>query len=216
MKLYFYTIKNDTGLAPNPFWGKLTLNVCKPAIRKSAKESDWVIGTGSKNVKSKSGQTIDYSGKLVYAMKVTSKMTMEEYDTFCKNELQKKIPFPDAKDIRRVLGDSIYDYSVSKIPRLRKMKNLHDESNKKTDLSGKNTLLSDHFYYFGKNAIAMPDRFSVLVRNLIGHEICEDSEIISDFEKWISQFEANKLYGDPQLFWSIEDGLSESCKIKCD
>jgi Nucleotide modification associated domain 2 len=216
MKLYSYTVKYDTGLAPNPFWGKLTLNLCKPAIRRTAVETNWIIGTGSKNVKSKSGRTLDYSGKLVYAMKVTSKLTMEEYDVFCNDELKKKVPFPDTKDLRRVLGDSIYDYSVNKIPRLRKMKNLHDESNRETDLSGQNTLISEHFYYFGKNAVDISEKFPSLIKNSIGHLICEDNEIIEEFEKWISQYEVNKEYGEPQLFWRIEDGAFESCKIKCD
>ncbi|HEU4573982.1 MAG TPA: hypothetical protein VFS36_03195 [Chitinophagaceae bacterium] len=135
MKLYSYIVKSDTGLAPNPFWGKLTLNVCKPDIRRTASEGNWVIGTGSKNVKSKSGKIIDYSGKLVYAMKVTSKMSMKEYDDYCNQELKKKIPFPDKKDWRRVLGDCIYDFSTGTVPRLRKL--LHNENDKDTDLGGK-------------------------------------------------------------------------------
>lgn len=93
MKLYSYIVKHDAGLAPNPFWGKLTLNVCKPDIRKTASVGDWVIGTGSKNVKTKSGDIKDYSGRLVYAMKITSKITMKEYDVLCNKSCKRKNHF---------------------------------------------------------------------------------------------------------------------------
>ena len=214
MKLYSYIVASDTGLAPNPFWGKLTLNVCKPDIRRTALKDNWVIGTGSKNVKSKTGNVIDYSGKLVYAMKVTCKMTMKEYDTHCNKELQKKIPFPDKKDWRRVLGDSIYDFSIGNIPRLRKV--LHDEDDKDTDLKGLNALVSDHFYYFGSKAEKIPPELTGLIKKEQGHIIVDDLVLIEKFEKWISQFELNKLYGDPQLLWRIENGEFEKCKIKSD
>jgi hypothetical protein len=68
-------------------------------------------------------------------MKVTSKMSMKEYDDYCNQELKKKIPFPDKKDWRRVLGDCIYDFSTGTVPRLRKL--LHNENDKDTDLGEK-------------------------------------------------------------------------------
>ncbi len=90
MKLYTYVIAQDSGLSPNPFWEELTLNVCKPKIRVTAEEGDWIIGTGSKNVKKKDGNVVDFAGKLVYTMKVSKKLTMKEYDIYCKKNLQKK------------------------------------------------------------------------------------------------------------------------------
>ncbi len=69
--LFSYCIPYDDGAAPNPFWGLCTLAICKPGIRRVAKEGDWVVGTGSVN--SPAG---DASGKVVYAMRVTQKMTM--------------------------------------------------------------------------------------------------------------------------------------------
>ena len=46
--LYSYTIPYDDGAAPNPYWGVLTLAICKPVIRRTAEIGDWVVGTGSK------------------------------------------------------------------------------------------------------------------------------------------------------------------------
>ena len=36
MEIFSYVITHDSGFAPNPFGGFLTLATCKPKIRKSA------------------------------------------------------------------------------------------------------------------------------------------------------------------------------------
>lgn len=82
-KLYSYIIPTDDGAAPNPFGNTCTLTICKPAIRRSAMPGNWVIGTGSKNVFLRNGVKKDFSKHLVYAMLVTDKKTLEEYDSFC-------------------------------------------------------------------------------------------------------------------------------------
>jgi hypothetical protein len=43
-RLFTYVITQDGGFAPNPFHGVLTLNCCKPEIRKLAEVGDWVAG----------------------------------------------------------------------------------------------------------------------------------------------------------------------------
>ncbi len=83
-KLYSYCIINDHWAAPNPFWGICTLGICKPVIRRSAQNGDWIVATGS----SKYG----FENQLVYAMKVSEIMSLEEYDAYCKNKLPNKIP----------------------------------------------------------------------------------------------------------------------------
>ncbi|MBK7869163.1 MAG: hypothetical protein IPJ74_00065 [Saprospiraceae bacterium] len=77
-----YVLRFDNGAAPNPFWGTCTLTICKPAIRRSAKSWRLVIGTGSKNSKLKDGRIYDLSDSLVYAMKITNKLSLRDYDTF--------------------------------------------------------------------------------------------------------------------------------------
>ena len=94
MKLYSYVVKVATGFAPNPFWEYCTLACCKPNIRKSANAGDWVIGTGAvSNI---------CSIKFVYAMKVTEKLTFEEYSQ--DKRFQCKIPTKGQMEER---GDSI-------------------------------------------------------------------------------------------------------------
>lgn len=43
-KIYRYILASDTGMAPCPTRGLITLATCKPQIRRSAKAGDWVIG----------------------------------------------------------------------------------------------------------------------------------------------------------------------------
>ncbi len=143
-KLYSYIIKYDAGSAPNPFWGICTLAICKPAIRRTAQIGDWIIGTGSKHSTCNDLLTYDLSDSIVYAMKVTSKLTMQEYDIYCKSNLHNKISNWKTKDWRQKVGDSIYDFNHSPSPSIRK--SVHDEGSRKRDLGGLNVLLSTHFY----------------------------------------------------------------------
>src|SRR5688572_11795221 len=96
MKLYSYCLRYDTGSAPNPYWGICTLVICKPAIRRTAEVGDWIVGLGSAN-----SPIGDISNDVVYAMKVTNKLTIKEYDQFCKTSLPKKIPNWRSRDYRR-------------------------------------------------------------------------------------------------------------------
>lgn len=196
-KIYSYILRIDDGAAPNPFWGLCTLAICKPAIRRNAQIGDWVIGTGSKNAKLKDGKTYDFSDSIVYAMKITDKKTLKEYDAFCKNNLPNKIPKWKTKDWRFRVGDCIYDYSINNEPKIRK--SVHNEGNRQRDLSGQYALLSDHFYYFGVEAEPLPTGLKELIKRNQGHKKIEVPRLIQEFEKWIEQFEKNKLYGDPQM-----------------
>src|SRR5947207_192301 len=79
-KLFSYVVHHDYGLSPNPSGGYCTLAFCKyrradgmPNVVGLAKTDGWVAGTGGKS-KLSAGH-----GRLVYAMKVTDKLTLREY-----------------------------------------------------------------------------------------------------------------------------------------
>jgi hypothetical protein len=76
-RLFSYTIPIDDGAAPNPFRGMCSLAICKPGIRRVAKEGDWVAGLGSKGAPSG-----DLSGHLVYAMRVETVLSLKQYLKF--------------------------------------------------------------------------------------------------------------------------------------
>jgi Nucleotide modification associated domain 2 len=206
MKLYSYCLRYDDGAAPNPYWGICTLTICKPAIRRTASIGDWIIGTGAKNVDGHG----NLSNKLVYAMLVTEKMTLEEYDQYCKQHLPEKIPDVTNHDQRRRLGDCIYDYSSGN-PKQRL--GVHEEENKEKDLSGEYSLLSKHFYYFGDNPIDIPKHLLEMVHQTQGHKSTANKELRFEFLKWLynGKHSPNQLHGKPQLNVLTDEG----CRAKC-
>jgi len=80
-KFYSYVVEHDYGRSPNPTGGFCTLAFCKfnhgsskkRNIVELAEKDDWVIGTGG------SGPLSAGHGKLVYAMRVTEKLTLQDY-----------------------------------------------------------------------------------------------------------------------------------------
>lgn len=177
MILYSYCLRDDVGSAPNPFWGICTLVICKPSIRRTASVGDWVVGLGSAN-----SPIGDISCSIVYAMKVTKRLSMKEYDTFCREKLPEKIPDPKNPDFRRRVGDCIYDFSnFESSPKLRD--SVHSEANRGTDLAGKNALLSEHFYYFGNKPVSLPAELHPIIHRTQGHKSRANSEYQDAFIK---------------------------------
>ena len=194
MKLYSYCLSSDSGAAPNPFWRICTLVICKPAIRRTASVGDWVVGFGSK-----SSPIGDISDRLVYAMKVTDVATMQDYDQLCRKKHPNKIPDWYSKDYKRKVGDCQYDFSSGTEPKVRL--GVHTELNRDRDLSGKNALLSKHFYYFGNKPIAVPDKLRPIIHSARGHKSTLNDPYVDAFERWIegTEYRKNRLYGEPQL-----------------
>jgi len=94
--IFSYIVSSDSGFAPNPFWNYCTLACCKPVIRRTASVGDWIVGLSPKAL----------GNDIVFAMKVTEKMTMADYwkDKRFRN---KKVKMKSADPIRR-RGDNIY------------------------------------------------------------------------------------------------------------
>ena len=92
---------------------------------------------------------------------------------------------------------------------------VHNETNRERDLSGANALLSNHFYYFGLAAKELPIELKQLVKQNQGHRIIERQDLVAEFEKWLKQFERNKLYADPQLRWEFDREPKDDIISKC-
>jgi len=54
---------------------------CKPAIRRKANVGDWIVGLGSKANPTK----VDYSGKIVYVMRLTHNWWKTDRKKFARN-----------------------------------------------------------------------------------------------------------------------------------
>ncbi len=160
--MYSYVVNHDGGSAPNPFYGFCTLAICKPLIRKKAKVGDWIIGTGNKRV----GNDI-----LIYAMKVTEVLSFDEY--YNDYRFDKKKPNHGSREKYARLGDNIYKPVKNGFKQLRSVHSngrLEDQRYKKHDLSGKNALISDYFYYFGNKKVELPLDLRVIIKKGQGHK----------------------------------------------
>lgn len=197
--LFTYCIPIDDGAAPNPFWGTCTLVICKPRIRSVAKVIDWIVGTGSLN-----SPIGEIGGQVVYAMRVSQKMTMEEYDHYVKEFIPNKIPKWFSQDVRRRLGDAIYDFSVDP-PSI--SPSVHNENQRKRDLGGKFALLSDHYFYFGGQPKQLPELLLPIVKQGAGHRSKSNDPYVKDFLAWMNGLKLilNKLSGKPQYRLWKED-----------
>lgn len=194
MTLYSYCLRHDNGAAPNAYWDMCTLVICKPAIRRIAEVDDWIVGLGSAN-----SPLGDIATSVVYAMKVTKRLTMKDYDRFCQRSLPGKIPDSRSTDFRWRVGDCIYDFTEPSAPKLRP--SVHNEDNRKTDLGGETALLSESFYYFANKPVPLPADLHPIVQRTQGHKSRANSEYVDAFVTWIEglRFTPNRLYGEPQL-----------------
>jgi hypothetical protein len=187
-RLYTYVITHDAGFAPNPFFGVLTMNCCKPLIRRSAQVGDWIAATTAAD--HRAGR-----GLLVYAARFDEKMTMAEYDAWTASELPEKIPDLKSLDYRRQTGDSQYDFSGD-TPRRRR--GFHQAVDMPTDLSGRYTLLSREFVYFGGEPMEVPEHLRPAVHSGRGHKSRANDPYVEPFVAWIRAFEMGRLYSQPE------------------
>ena len=179
MKIYSYVVRCDTGFAPNPFWGYCTLATCKPGIRRKAEKGDWVIGTGSvRNVG---------NNRLVFAMKVTERMRLEDYAN--DKRFAEKIP---GRGSKRKVGDNIYYRDKNgemrqRFPSMHSYQNSENPETKRKDLAGKNVLISEsgNFHYFGRKAPKIPDHLLILVKKGPGYKWNFPQRVVDQFLQWI-------------------------------
>lgn len=170
--LYCYKMTHDTGFAPNPYHGVLTLATCKPTIRRCAKKDYWISGWTSVSVEGKNGKRMDFRDKqkLIYLAKVSEVLLIEDYwyryQMKRPNKMCNGIPIKRRQcgknekvasgTIYYDCGDNIYEPSSKSPLRFIQHKNSgeHGDAQKERDLSGKNVLVCKEFYYFGiENAI---------------------------------------------------------------
>ena len=155
IKYFFYIVRVDTGFAPNPFYGSCTLATCKPKIRETAEKGDWVIGFYSR------AKTVPkiYQGKLIYAMEITEKT---DYEKYWKNKPKKRY---SKKNSITNCGDNIY-YKNNEDWKQARNQFHNGEEIKKHDLQSKAVLISNNFFYFGKNLVRLPESFNQLANGL--------------------------------------------------
>lgn len=171
MKLSAYIVRVDSGFSPNPFGGYCTLACCKPTIRRKAEQNDVIVGTGS------AGSAV--AGRLIYAMRVREVIPFQAYwETYPSRR-------PSSRTAVGKRGDNIWHRDSSH--RWRGVRGaLHDARHQERDLSGENVLLAKEFFYFGRDAIQIPQRFKRILASTQGHKNTYDKAAIDDFWNWVS------------------------------
>ena len=195
-KVYIYVVDRDFGFAPNPFHGICTLATCKPGIRNTAKVGDWVIGMGGARLKA--------TGRCVFAMRITEKITFNSY--WSSPLYFDKKPVRNGS-YRMMVGDNIY-FLNSHSKQWQQADSHHsnadgslNEKNLSTDTKSDKVLVSRHFYYFGSAAPHVPAGIvkEIGFKNGIGHRVY-DSEGCIRLTDWLeSNFgsDINSVQGDP-------------------
>lgn len=204
MRLFSYKMTHDTGFAPNPFWGYLTLATCKPGIRQSKGPGDWVAGFTSKTLcKDRVGEE-----RLVFLMLVDESVPFADYFTDPRFQSKKPVGRP-APGVYKC-GDNIYRPHPPNAHGLVEFDQLpnccHRASEKERDLKGRNALIATCFVYFGRMALAVPTE--ILPKVPLGptfHGIqTRDTAIAKDFIDYALSDADNRVMAPPHC-WPRDD-----------
>ena len=194
-KLFSYVVVKDRGFAPNPFHEYCTLATCKGLIRERANVGDWILGTGSAEKHRR--------GYFVYAMKVTEKLTFNDY--WADRRFQSKKP-DMRSSLKRTVGDNVYRFDGD---RWWQADSVHSHSHggqnsvtRDKDTKSDNVLISDRYMYFGGDGFILPDE-------LLEKGICAgrnyksnfSEETVQEFITWVESLPDWGYCGDP-LDWS--------------
>lgn len=152
-RLFSYAMTSDSGFAPNPFHGSMTLACCKPQIRRVAQVGDYVIGTYSID------KSLGGDGHVVYAMRVTCTVTFDEYSAADKFKCKK--PSRNGSDIA-MAGDNIYSRRDSNSP-WKQASSAHSNpdgsqsiEHTEHDTKVNRVQISEDFVYFGGDGPELP------------------------------------------------------------
>lgn len=181
--LFSYIVETDSGFCPNPFGGICTLACCKPKIRYSANIGDWIIGTS----------LAPKRGRLVYAMQVYRALTYDLYWKYPEYEVKK----PNKENVR---GDNIYknreNGGLIQVPN-----QSHSDKHFERDTSVNRVLISNVFYYFGKDAPEIPDQYKSIIHTTKGHvrikPTSKNSMAVSVFLVWLRDTFKQGINGEP-------------------
>ena len=195
-RAFIYVVDRDFGFAPNPFHGYCTLATCKPTLRRSAQLGDWVIGVG--------GKRLGATGRCVYAMRVGEKISFNDYWNNPQHRDKKPVRNGSAT---RMVGDNIYNLDPvtsmwhqadSHHSNADGTANLH---NLRADTSSNHVLLARLFYYFGSEALLIPEDIlkNLRYQNGRGYRVF-DLDLFESFLGWLEadgRNARNQVLADP-------------------
>jgi hypothetical protein len=195
MRLCSYVVKFDTGFAPNPLWGFCTLAACTPNHTRhklKLEAGDWLLGHSA----------LTETGRmLIYAMRISETLDLDKYFRDKRFEGKKA----RSKGWRERCGDNIYYrddngvYSGGDGSKwMQATAFFHAARNEiEKDLKHHFVFISEHFFYFGENAPALPPQFRSLEWPRQGVK-CHAGEIAEQFVQWLEENHEPGVHGDPR------------------
>lgn len=147
--IYRYILSYEGGTAPNPYGGFCTLAICKPAIRRTARAGDWILGFRAHQ-----------HDRVVYAMQVAESIAFEQY--WRDPRFKRRRP-----DITTIPTDNIYRpvrrRTPDRPPALEWVPNqVHPKERAPKDLGGKHVLIATRIWYFGDHSPSLPANLASL------------------------------------------------------
>jgi len=189
-RIYRYVLMGDGGMAPNPRRGLITLATCKPEIRRTAQEGDWVIG----NYPAHNNDIVAWAGK------VKRSLPIHQY----------AINYPTRHDALHELGPN---GELRRIPGKLEWYHPNAEQQRK-DRKG-NVLVFDKScsWYFGARGRELPESLKHLAAHGQGHRVNGwqqgDLELL---ESWLCEQAPAGIHGEPRHGWDGPDeGTSKLC-----
>jgi hypothetical protein len=212
-RFYLYKMSVANGGAPCVKDGLLSLAICKPAIRRTAKQGDYVLGFAGNRMRVYEGEKTFPTNPVVFIAKITDKVCGWRY-------------YSDPKFAHR--PDCIYKWKTGAF--VAKGNGYHPDGSiadvgEAPDWENAHTLLSDHFAYFGEGCpVAYQNRYSA-IRDVIedltqGHRVVRllpsqqhevrllSKKLLRDRTKW-QQDTRVSLEGDEQSCWDCSETHAE-------
>lgn len=204
--LFIYRMTHDTGNSPNPSWGFCTVTCCATHYRQVAKVGDWLMGISGSNLFGDKYYNNIFEHRIIYLMKVSRIMRWQQY---CSSELYKINKNWRAKDSKGHIYEVYGDFTDSKNNNNNCCfcEDELDENNVTSD----NVLISDYFYYFGRNAQIIPEKYKNLLpldgncrlttssteRTHFGIKNVDNQELARDFLRYILRTYSPGVHGIP-------------------
>lgn len=173
MKLCSYVVREDTGLAPNPFWGVCTLAVCTPNHQGTRlTPGNWIAGFLTKS----------RGHKFLYAMEVSEILDLDDYFTDERFAAKK----PDLRGSwQQRCGDNFYSRN-SDGTWIQHRNRFHlDERLKEQDTRHARVFIGERFWYRGRSAEPAPARLAPLAGGR-GARVNHDPTLVAEFCNWVS------------------------------
>jgi hypothetical protein len=190
--VFSYVVEHDLGFAPNPFHGCCTLACCKPDIRKSAREGDYVLGTG--------GSRAGLCGHLVYWMRVGEILTFDDY--WADPRFQRKKPITFGSTYLRY-GDNIYHRNgTGSFNQEDSFHSREDGTPSVGDIkrdTGKTdrVLVGSEFAYWGRSAVELPKALRCFIKKGPSHK-CHFTDLqIDQWLAWLDAHPERGFIGEP-------------------